>query len=290
MVAPMSRFPPTSVTGRPPPLSCHASSSPSCHATSQPPNLGSDPSLSLPWRALARSDSLPRCTAVDVAARLSLRQSPPHASPSDASPSPSPALSPARPGSHARPSRRDGSSREPRCITIALPPSAAHGSSSITTPGRRGRRGGRTASPPFSSSSFSHRSRTFSRRMRGGGGGAGAARRVPNLRASILRASPLSAGLGTAPLSSVIGRHSSAQGRWVAGSTPAQRTRISRRLRGHSPTRRTSSTRSTFHRPDPSAAAPRWKSTCARTRRARGPSSPCCPPPSASRPRLRPRL
>ena len=48
MVAPMSRFPPTSVTGRPPPLSCHASSSPSCHATSQPPNLGSDPSLSLP--------------------------------------------------------------------------------------------------------------------------------------------------------------------------------------------------------------------------------------------------
>ena len=141
MVAPMSRFPPTSVTGRPPPLSCHASSSPSCHATSQPPNLGSDPSLSLPWRALARSDSLSRCTAVDVAARLSLRQSPPHASPSDASQSPSPALSPARPGSHARPSRRDGSSREPRCITIALPPSAAHGSSSITTPGRRGRRG-----------------------------------------------------------------------------------------------------------------------------------------------------
>ena len=120
MVAPMSRFPPTSVTGRPPPLSCHASSSPSCHATSQPPNLGSDPSLSLPWRALARSDSLPRCTAVDVAAHLSLRQSPPHASPSDASPSPSPALSPARPGSHALPSRRDVSSRESRCTAIAL--------------------------------------------------------------------------------------------------------------------------------------------------------------------------
>ena len=100
-----------------------------------------------------------------------------------ASPPPAPASPPDRPGSHALPSLRDVSLSEPHCIARAPPPSAAPGSSSIRTPGRRGRRGGRIASSASSPAS-SLRRRTRSLRACGGGGGAGVASRAPYLAPS----------------------------------------------------------------------------------------------------------